>query len=373
MREITTLMAATALATGSLGCVGSAADVEPPDTEPPELPVLVDPVERAELFVPAERCEARRTEPFGSPETEEQRVFDAVLDRHLEELDEQVSRFARGDVAVYRGTARAHDNGGVLPFWGRDGEMPTGEAMAVSLPMRSLSFEDEPSRWTSGPGHLLRLVGADPKRVVELYQLEDDPAATWVSPVLHYGGPYESAPTPPAKCGDCAPRLIDLPDAFSVEPLVATRSYHVHPDGTLRHEDLNVHEYVDFTLELTAQLERVPPAALTFDDLVRAHPTWNSTNTIGDVLREFVPRGDEMVRVSVAWLVEDVPIPDDAPIAAEDREIYRCSRTTEYELETFVAQQCLLDAGVRDLEILEQRTCCGPLCTACELVLWCDG
>lgn len=153
---------------------------------------------------------------------------------------------------------------------------------------------------------------------------------------------------------------------------MATRSYHVHTDGTLRHDDLNVHEYVDFTLELTAQLERVPPAALTFDDLVAAHPYWENANTAGDVLREFVPRDQEMVRVSVSWLVEDIAIPGEAPIAEGDRELYRCSRSTEYELETFVTQLCILDAGVRELRILEQRTCCAPLCTACDLAEWCD-
>lgn len=373
MREITLLLTAVS-AIGALGCVGSPIDVEPPDEDLPQVVVAIDPVARAELRpMWAERCEPRQTEPFGSPETEAERVFDAVLDRHLDELDEQVLRFARGDVSVYRGSARAQDDGGALPFWGRDGELPAGDVMAVAFPMRLLSFEDEPFRWTSGPGHLLRIVRDDPARLVDVYQLDDDLSATWVSPVLHHGGAYESAPTPPAKCLSCAPRLVDMPDRFSVDPLVATRSYHVHPDGTLRHEDLNVHEYVDFTIELTAQLERVPPPALTFDDLVRAHPTWNNTNTTGDALREFLPRGDEMVRVSISWLVEDVAIPDEAPIAEEDREIYRCSRSTEYEIETFVAPQCLLDAGVRDLQILEQRTCCGPLCTACELPEWCDG
>lgn len=188
MREITLLLTAVS-ATSALGCVGSPIEVEPPGEDLPHVVVALDPVARAELRpTRVELCEARQTEPFGSPETEEQRVFDAVLDRHLGELDEQVLRFARGDVPLYRGIARAQDDGGELPFWGRDGEMPEGEVMAVAFPMTSLSFEDEPFRWTSGPGHLLRIVGTDPERLVDVYQLENDPSATWVSPVLHYGG-----------------------------------------------------------------------------------------------------------------------------------------------------------------------------------------
>ncbi len=132
-----------------------------------------------------------------------------------------------------------------------------------------------------------------------------------------------------------------------------------------RAPDLNRHEYVDFTIELFATLERRHP--LRFQDLLELHPHFENTRTAGDALREFAADGTRMIRVQASRRSRCPPTLQSQPTSSNST-IARARRNTRSKPISRV-----LDAGVQNLEIISQSTCCTPACTACEASVWCDA
>lgn len=103
-------------------------------------------------------------------------------------------------------------------------------------------------------------------------------------------------------------------------------------------------------IRASGHLERVPPADLTWSDLVGISQVYERNTA--EAVAGFRPRGAELVRtVRRGAPREVVPRP---PSVAYDR----CTRTTTYETEWWVNPAQLGDFGVRNLTIVKQETCC---------------
>ncbi len=297
---------------------------------------------------------------FESPASEGERVFNAVLETHLEQLDRWVGRYARGDVPLYSGSVSASDTGGALWFWGGDGALDDTGVLATVLPENVLSILRSDDRYARGPARVLRIVSTAERKTLAFYQTDDAPGFTWSTPIVAHESPWPRWSAPPVECVDCAPDLWAPGDTLTLDRFRAERRYHVHVDNNLRHESLEVHDWADLEVLVSAELTRVPAGEITFSQIVDV----SAPNA--DVLEEFRLVDGTWVRAIEATLSESAPLPEGRALDPPDPEWWRCTRTTDYEAEQYVDAACLGRYGLRDVRVVgTPETCCEPVCSDC--------
>jgi len=214
----------------------------------------------------------------------------------LRSLDFLVGRFLRGDVAVYRGTARAKDNASVLAnteVYGPrpDGEIPQGPAIAL-LEVREASGGDwnPPRQGTQGASAYLVVHGLPADRHVIFEQPASTPGLTEVS-LLSGIATTASLVT---SCTDCGPQLLGVPPTIAFTDLTAAGTVSVFMGYAGQGGG-----YVDVTAQVVASvdLEKAPICSLQFDDLVVLDSA-TGPNQIDATMSSFSRVGGEMIRQS---------------------------------------------------------------------------
>jgi hypothetical protein len=261
-------------------------------------------------------------------------VVDAAVDRAAiaaaikaqdDALERLVGRYARGDAAIYRGSAAARDNNSVVgkflgvPSSYRDGAL-SGDVTA------SLAREELNDLLLKGPGWALTLYAADQSRV-SVHQPDSARGTSLVSLVLASSVVGDGVL---ASCTDCFADLSTKPATLERASLTAHGTY----------------EGVDAPLVVTmtgVKLGRVRPVA--FDDLVSVAAPGDDR----DAMRAFAERDDEWIRAVVARGTYELPPPKGA---------YRCQRVTSYSVEWYVSRAELSKYGARHFAVTKSETCC---------------
>jgi len=264
-----------------------------------------------------------------TPGGEAARIFALVRDRHEAELDRLVGRYARGEAPIYRGTAQAFGNASML----------SGPVVASLVKSDQVYWQN---RQTTG--FQLTIFSSAQQRRFRVTQVPEAPGTTRADMVV----PYNSSFGVTAACTDCVPGLAALPAALAFD-LRATGQYY---DG----RPLNI--------SASGSLSQVPPEALDFHLLWEVNQLYDGATVAG--IAAFQPRGDEMVRVVDGEWYEKTERP---PSVAYDS----CRKITRYRVEQYVNSAHVVDFGLRNPEVVEQKTCCsdsnypgcGPPPTVC--------
>lgn len=250
------------------------------------------------------------------PGSETERVAGLVEPDQLGELDRLIGRYARGDAPVYRGRLQAVGNGRL-----DDG------------PVAAALVKDD-RVWWLGPdyvtGHTLTFFSQAQQKRFRLSQVPEAPGRTRADMVV----PYNSSFGVNARCDSCLVDLASHPETLDID-LAADGFY--------------ADQRTPLAIRASGHLERVPPADLTWSDLVEISQVYERNTA--EAIAGFRPRGAELVRTVRRELREVVPRP---PSVAYDQ----CARTTTYETEWWVDPAQLGDFGVRNLTIVKQETCC---------------
>jgi hypothetical protein len=208
----------------------------------------------------------------------------------LKMLDTYIGRYLRGEVAIYSGTAKAHDNRSALVnsiVYGPrpDGVIAQGPALAV-LQVRPASDSDwDPPRTNpTGTTSVLVVHGLPPDQHYILEQHSTEPGLTFVSLL----SPVSTTASMVTSCQNCAPDLSNKPASISFDvtatgPMTVYMGYAY--DGG---HDVNITAEVTASADLTA----LPLCSLTFDDLVVIESA-TGPNEIS--ANPFKKQGNEMV------------------------------------------------------------------------------
>jgi hypothetical protein len=230
------------------------------------------------------------------------------------EVDQLFGRFARGEYAVYRGTASALDNHGSLPR-GEDGEFSS----AVIALLREIDGTREEE---------LALFSPSTQKHVSLFQLRDDPTATYVrtvQPTGRYGGPLGTAVS-------ALPGLASHPTSLSF----ATRAVGQWPGGAVLHVDVS------------ATLERVALEQLRFTDLQLLGGL-----LIDNAFSRFTPVGSEFVRTVTGGRYVPACTPSNSGFLDNE-----CGYAARFSAVEYVSANALASYGFRDLVVQPEPLCC---------------
>jgi len=181
-------------------------------------------------------------------------------------LDDLVGRYLRGDVLVYRGTANAHDNAGVIGEAAQspnfsDETLPDGPVLA-GLELRPASPDDysPPKQNVSGDAAILTLVSALAHKHLILSQALAQQSVTEATQLTNETSSNLLRGLVTA-CTSCAPKFWSQPGAIVLEDLMTSGVYSVLPPSGPA-VDVTLHTFV------SAQLTLAAPCSLTYDDLV---------------------------------------------------------------------------------------------------------
>ncbi len=175
------------------------------------------------------------------------------LDSHMQHLQYEVGRFVDGSVPVFVGSVRASDTRGQWDGVHGDGALDTTSAVAFL----------ETTSWP-GPGLQLVIVDSVTGRTVALRQLDETPGKTSGSLVLDCLGSSYSFPS---SCAGCIAGLDPAADAITIDELVLPGTW------------FNGGQQADLTVEVA--LDRVEPAAVTFDQLTALGGAACNPNGVG--------------------------------------------------------------------------------------------
>ncbi len=258
---------------------------------------------------PGEAGDARACDP--DPRA---RIEPDIAGAFAGEVDHLFGTFARGEYAVYRGTASARDNHGSLSG-AEDGQFSSA-VIALLRPING-AREDE-----------LALFSPSEQRHVSLFQLRDEPTLTHVrvvQPTGVYGSSY----------GTTVNELIRLstrPTSLSF----ATRAIGQWPGGAM------------LSVDLSATLERVAPERLHFTDLQLVAGLLRN-----DAFSRFDLVGSEFVRT----IAGGYHVPACAPSSSGflDQE---CGYAARYSAVEYVSANAIGTYGFRDLVVEPEPLCC---------------
>lgn len=230
-------------------------------------------------------------------------------------LDGFVRPYLLDHVTVYRGTFTAHDNQGVLgagspyarPGTYEDQYVPPSAAVASLVIHGGLA--------------VLSVHSLTAHKYVELSQATGSGSGgiTNVGIIL----PDDEQGGNTGTCQGCVPALDPSPDAIAFDGIESTQLVAIGPK-----DNPTLHTYG------TAQLTRVPPCEIRFEDLAELN---------GGSGLAFVPQGDEMVAQIEGY--------------AETANGYYC--VVHYSLELYVKTANLADYGVRGYAVVPGQSCPG--------------
>jgi hypothetical protein len=264
--------------------------------------------------------------------------------KSLATLDRQIGPYLRGEVVVYRGTMKAHDNASALAnveVYGPrpDGVITEGPALA-RLAVQSASTGDWAPPKSAISGNLASLVlrSVATKSHVVLAQLDSEATTTAATLV----GEERQFVTLNSSCAGCMadlatkPVKIDLTDLTTTGTVSSFQGY-AGKDG----------KYVDVTVHTTvsASLTQVPACELHFEDLVAANVI-TGPNESEAGLEDAIDTGDELVWHEVGSI--------GGPAG------HQCANVTDYTIDRFVKKGDLGTYGARNFKLGATRQLCAP-------------
>jgi hypothetical protein len=207
-------------------------------------------------------------------------------------LDLLIGRYLRGEVTVYDGTTHAQDNRSALvnaEVYGPqpDSAIANGPALALLQVRPALDRDWDPANPTpTGTTATLVVHGLPPDQHFILRQHSSEPGKTEVSLL----SPVSTTATMATSCSDCAPNLSGTPANIAFTDLTATGQLMIF----MGYAASGGHD-VDVTARVTAsaELARLPPCSLTFDELMVLDSA-TGPNEIDNTLQAFQKNGREM-------------------------------------------------------------------------------
>ena len=263
------------------------------------------------------------------PATVEERLTHIAIENELRQMHHDVGRYSRGTRPLYSGTLLATDNFGANGGNYKDGVLVPGPVWAI--------LSHEPPHPGAQPADLAELwvVSEGQQKQIKLFQKRADPSITEIAPVTG----FQTNAGAIGQCRDCAPVLFDDPARIELREVTARRRF----------------EHVKGKVTISGVLERLPPAAITIDQIIRAHRFDSSgqeaamselTRQQGLLIRGVHGRADE-------------PANDVQTRAPPDYS--SCDRSAEYSAEWWIDASCLGRFGVRNVVLGPVHTrCCVP-------------
>ena len=259
-------------------------------------------------------------------------------------LDWLVGRYLRGDVKVYRGTAKSHDNASALAntiVYGPrpDGDIPEGQAIALLDVRTATSGDWYPSHPDPQGESAYLVVHAVP---ASLHFILEQPTGTPGLTEASLLSPVATTASLVMSCTGCLPSFASAPQTISFKDLTTTGTATVFMGyaGQGGH-DVSVTE----TVTSSADLTRESPCALGFEDLVILDSA-TGPNEIDITLSSFVKEGAEMVWHTAGAF--SVPTTG------------KCSMTTPYTIDAFVDLGDLSNVGTRNFVLGTSGEICAP-------------
>ncbi len=265
---------------------------------------------------------------ISGPRDPRERLTNIAIARQLQELHLAIGRYSRGERPVYAGTIRARDNVGANGSNTRDGLL---DGVVWAILFREPTHPGAPD---PGLAELL-IVNEEGQRQLRMIQKRAAPSITEITPVTAWGTNAGSI----GACRNCAPSLFQTPSRIDLNNITATRRF----------------ERFEGSATVHGVLERIPPGALSFAQIARAHhfDSWGREAAI----QEIAQRDGELVRVVRGRADEPAPeAQTHAPAGYTS-----CRRAADYSAEWWIDRTCLGRFGVWSVVFGPTATrCCVP-------------